>query len=287
MNPLIISAAITGSVRPGTRGANHPVRFDHVVQEALAAWRAGASILHLHARLPDGMPTGELSASRSLVQQLREAGCDAVISLSAGDNGATASHAQRIAVPSAGSELVTLSAGSFNIGQRLYDNAPDFLRQLAGAMKERGTRAEIEVIDTGHLHGIEELVSQRLLQPPYLFNLVFGIPGGFPCEPELLPVMLRRLPQPNQWMVSCQTDDAEVARRFAFAAFAAGGHVRTGMEDCSWLRPGEPARSNADQVELWVKTATLWGRAVASPRQARELLGLAGPLGFASAGGEH
>lgn len=286
MAPFIISAAITGSVRPGTRGVQHPVRFDHVLQESLAAWRAGASILHLHSRLPDGMPTGELSASRALVQALREAGCDAIISLSAGDNGATASHMQRIAVPSAGSELVTLSAGSFNIGRRLYDNSPDFLRQLAGAMKEHGTRAEIEVIDTGHLHGIKELVDQGLLQPPYLFNLVFGIPGGFPCEPELLPVMLRRLPHPHQWMVSCQTDDAEVARRFSFAAFAAGGHVRTGMEDCSWLRPGEPARSNADQVELWVKTAALWGRPVASPRQARELLGLDDRHGSASVAGE-
>lgn len=274
MKPLIISAAITGSARPGSRSEFHPVRFDDVVSQAFDAWGAGAAMLHLHARLPDGTATGDLDASRHLVAALRAQGCDAIISLSGGDNGATASPAQRIAVPAAGSDLVTLSAGSFNMGQRRYDNSPAFLQQLAANMQCHRIRPEIEVIDTGHIHGIENLIDQGLLTGPYLFNLVFGIPGGFPCEPGLLPMVLKLLPSPFEWMVSCQTSDSAIAQRFAFEAFTCGGHVRTGLEDCMFVRPRELATSNAQMVAQWVDTSRIWGRSVATPMQAREMLGL-------------
>jgi len=119
------------------------------------------------------------------------------------------------------------------------------------------------------------LIAAGMIKPPYMIQFVFGVPGGMHPDARLLPILIDRLPPRSEWSISCQTGDPETYVRFMMQAFVENGHVRTGMEDYVYLRPGELATSNAAMVEQWVDTARIWGRPVASPADARALLGIA------------
>ena len=119
-------------------------------------------------------------------------------------------------------------------------------------------------------------VKEGLVKPPYHVQLVFGVPGGIPLDVRMLPILVSRLPPQSEWSVSCQTSHFETFLRFQMAAFTEGGHIRTGMEDHVYLRPGELARNNAEMVEQWSETALTFGRPVATPADARRMLGIVG-----------
>jgi 3-keto-5-aminohexanoate cleavage enzyme len=275
MRPLIITAALTGGGSPKARTPFQPVTHDEIVAEALAAWRAGAAMIHLHARTPSGAPTSDRSSYARLCEAIRAEGCDAILNISAGDNGGQASHAERLALVDVGAEIVSLDAGSFNIGGRLYDNNPRYLHRLAAEMRVVGVKPEIEIFDTGHISTVSRLAAEGLLSPPHFVQFVAGPPGMMPPDTRILALLLEQLPNGCEWCVSAQAgDDHGTHVRLLFWAFSNGGHVRTGMEDTIWLRPGELAVSNASLVEQWVRTAELWGRPIASPAEARRMLGI-------------
>lgn len=274
MKPLIICAAVTGGVPARAKTPHHPVTPAAVADAAVACWRAGAAIVHIHARRPDETTCSDVDAYRDTIERIRAAGCDAILSLSAGDDGGRTEHAQRLRVVEAGEELVSLDLGPINLGARMYDNRPSYLREMAKRMLERRVKPEIDVLDSGHLDSLAWLIKEGLVTPPYHIQLVFGVPGGLPLDPRLLPVLLSRLPPDSEWSISCQTSDFETFLRFQMAAFVDGGHVRTGMEDHVYVRPGELARGNEDMVAQWVQTANTWGRPVASPADVRRMLGI-------------
>jgi 3-keto-5-aminohexanoate cleavage enzyme len=246
-----------------------------IVAEAVECWKAGASIVHIHTRGEDGETTTDVGLSRELCKAIRDAGCDAVLSLSAGDDGGKANHAQRLALAECGAEVVTMAAGSFNLGNRLYNNKPDYLRQMSGRTRELGIRPEIEIFDSGHVATVSAFQDEGLLVPPHFVQFLTGPRGTLPPDSRLLALLVERLPPGTQWSVSAQTgDDHALHVRLLLWAFANGGHVRTGMEDMVWLRPDVLAESNVQLVEQWTKTAALLGRPIASSEDARKLLGL-------------
>ena len=273
MKPLIICAAITGGGPIGTRSPFLPANPDQIVHSALAAWRSGAAVLHLHARDDDGHPRMDGTLYRDLVDNLRRAGCDAIISLSAGDNGGQASHGERLAVADIDADLVSLGTGSFNIGSRIYDNAPAYIRRMARKLSQRGMRPELEIFDSGQLANVQMLLDEGVIRAPAYLQFVFGPPGAMRADARLLDLLIQALPLGVEWAVSNQTADHGTFLELMMQAFLKGGHVRTGLEDHVNLRPGELARSNAEMVEQWVQTARIWGRPVASPTEARRLLG--------------
>ena len=274
MNPLIICAAVTGGAPARSKSPHHPVTPHEVAQAAVACWRAGAAMVHLHARREDGSTTMDLADYRETVDRITATGCDAIINLSAGDNGGRADHTQRLSIAESGADMVSLDAGSFNIGERLYDNRPSYLREMATRMKALGIRPEVELFDLGHFHFLQTLVSEGLLSAPAYIQFVFGAPGALPPDVRLLPLLLEHLPSGAQWAVSAQTGDHQKHLALEMCAFTQDGHVRTGMEDYVHVRPGELAKTNADMVEQWVATAQIWGRPVASPETARQMLGI-------------
>ena len=274
MQPLIICAAVTGNAPARVKTPHHPVTPAAVADAAVESWRAGAAIVHIHARHPDESTSNGVDAYRDTVQRIRATGCDAILSLSAGDDGGRADHAQRWAVTEVGEELVSLDLGPINSGKRLYDNRPSYLREMAKRMNELRVTPEIDVFDMGHLDSLAALIKEGLVKPPYNIQFVFGVPGALPLDVRLLPVLLSRLPPESEWSISCKTSDCQTFLRFQMAAFIEGGHVRTGMEDYVYLRPGELAPSNAEMVTQWVDTARIWGRPVASPQDARRILGV-------------
>ncbi|MEQ8441334.1 MAG: 3-keto-5-aminohexanoate cleavage protein [Alphaproteobacteria bacterium] len=278
---LIICAAVTGGAPPKSRSPFHPTTMDDIADEAVESWRAGAAIIHLHARDPEGTPILSVEAYEELAQEIRFRECDAVLNVSAGDNGGRADHSTRLSIADTSVEMVSLDIGSFNISGRLYNNAPDYTEELSRRLKDSKVRPEIEIFDTGHLQEVNRMAEMGLLEAPYYIQFVFGVPGGMRADPLLLERLVELLPEETHWCVSCQTTDPIVYRRIMLATFAMGGHVRTGMEDIVHLSPGVLARSNAEFVKQWVETAAAWGRPVLSAEEAREVLALRGSIATA------
>ena len=232
-------------------------------------------MVHIHARRDDGSTTSDVADYRRTVDLIKASGCDAIINISAGDNGGRASHSERLAAVDVDVEMVSLDAGSFNIGNRLYDNSPHYLREMSARMKSKNIVPEIEVFDLGHMYMVNKLDEENLLTRPAFVQFVFGLPGGLPLDPRILPFLLEKLPPGAEWAISSQAPDTEKYLQMALLAFAQGGHVRTGMEDMVYLRPGELAATNALLVEQWTATARIWGRPIATPEIARQMLGIA------------
>lgn len=274
MKPLIICAAVTGGSPAKSKTPHHPITPQAVADEAVACWRAGAAMIHIHARLEDGSTIMEVGAYMNIVERIQAAGCDAIINLSAGDDGGKADHKMRLSIADAAVEMVSLDAGPINIGNRIYNNSLSYLEEMAGRMMKKNIKPEIEIFDVGHIAAIDGLIKKGLLKAPYYMQFVFGVPGGMPTDPRMLPLCLEHMPENTEWAISAQTSDPSKYIALQMPAFVQGGHVRCGMEDFVYLRDGELATSNAQCVEQWTETAKIWGRPVASPKDARKILGI-------------
>jgi 3-keto-5-aminohexanoate cleavage enzyme len=275
--PLIISAAITGGGRPKQRGPQQPVLPAEIVAEAIACWHAGAAIAHIHARDDSGETTSDPARHVAIRDAIRAGGCDIIVNFSAGDDGGKADHETRLSiVRDGGGEMASLSCGSFNVGRRLYDNRPEFLQRSALMMRDFGVRPEVEVIDTGNMYLVDAFVREGLIPRPSLVQFGFGLPGGMPARTALLDQLVESLPPGLEWGVICQSPRHEDYLRMAMAAFTRGGHVRTGIEDIAMVNTSDTAANNAELVHQWAQTARIWGRPIASPGVARQMLGFGG-----------
>jgi 3-keto-5-aminohexanoate cleavage enzyme len=271
--PVVIQCAVTGSQDPDpVRRPTVPVTRDAIVAEALAAWRAGAAVLHLHAREEDGTPTQDAARFAVLVDGLREAGCDAVVNLSTGTAGGRFVRDARLAPLELAPEMASFDCGTINFGERIFEGDLPFLRRMAQAFREHGVRPELECFDTGHVGLALQLRDEGLLEDPLVVQFVLGVPGtGVPPTVEMVEHLRRLLPAGARWSV-CAIGSAQLALN-AYCILA-GGHVRTGLEDNLYFRRGERA-SNRALVERIVRLARELERPLATPEQARTLLGLA------------
>lgn len=272
-DPLIIQCAVTGSANPDPeRRPNLPVTPQQIIDEALAAWRAGATVLHLHAREDDGTPTQDHSAFARIVDGIRAGGCDAILNLSTGTAGGRAERDDRLQPLELKPEMASFDCGTINFGERIFEGDLPFLRRMAEAFKRSGTRPEIECFDTGHVGLALQLQGEGLLPAdPLVVQFVLGVPGtGVPATVRQIEHLRGLLPPETRWFVAA-TGAAQLPMN-AYCVLA-GGHVRTGLEDNLYYRRGERA-TNAQLVERVVGLAGELERPVADARQARELLGL-------------
>ncbi len=268
----MIQCAVTGSADADPeRRPNLPTAPADVVDEAVAAWRAGAAVIHLHARAHDGTPTQDADAFGRLVEAIRERGCDAVLNLSCGTAGGRAFRDERLAPLALRPELASFDAGSVNFGDRIFEGDLPFLRRMAAAFAEHGVAAELECFDTGHVGTALALAEEGLLPAPLRFQFVLGIPGtGVPATVAQVEHLRRLIPGDAPWSV-CAAGRAQLPMNAL--CLLAGGHVRTGLEDNLWFRRGERA-TNAMLVERCVRLAHELDRPVAGPDEAREILRL-------------
>jgi len=271
-DPVVIQCAVTGSTAPDPeRAPNLPLTADAIVAEALAAWRAGAAVVHLHAREPDGTPTQDVEAYRLLVDRLRDAGCEAVVNLSCGTAGGRAVRDERLDPLALRPEMASFDAGTINFGERIFEGDLPFLRRMAAAFREHGVRPELECFDTGHVGLVLQLRDEGLLDDPLVVQFVLGVPGsGVPATVDQVQHLRRLLPPGARWSV-CAIGRAQLPLN-AFCILA-GGHVRTGLEDNLWYGRGDRA-TNARLVERAVRLAGELQRPVATPDEARAILGL-------------
>jgi 3-keto-5-aminohexanoate cleavage enzyme len=272
-DPLIIQCAVTGSAdADAERRPNLPVTPGQIVEEALAAWRAGATVLHLHAREDDGTPTQDRDAFALLVDGIRDAGCDAVLNLSTGTAGGRSERDDRLAPLALEPEMASFDCGTINFGDRIFEGDLPFLRRMAGAFERHGVRPELECFDTGHVGLALQLQREGLLPAdPLVVQFVLGVPGtGVPATVRQVEHLRGLLPAQTRWFVA-----AAGAAQLPMTAYSilAGGHVRTGLEDNLHFRRGERA-SNAQLVERVVRLAAELERPIADAATTRALLGL-------------
>ena len=272
-DPVVIQCAVTGSQTPDPEArSNLPLTPREIIDEAVAAWRAGAAVLHLHAREEDGTPTQDVDAFRVLVDGIRETGCDAIINLSTGSAGGRSERDDRLQPLQLDPEMASFDCGTINFGDRIFEGDLPFLRRMGEAFRERRTRPELECFDTGYVGLALQLREEGLLEDPLIVQFVLGVPGsGVPATVAQVEHMRRMLPADARWSV-CAIGPAQLPLN-TYCTLA-GGHVRTGLEDNLYYRRAERA-TNAQLVERNVRLAAELERPVATPDQAREILAIA------------
>lgn len=269
MKKLVITAALVGGELIREDTPYLPLSPSEIAEEACACCKAGAAIIHLHARDAKGNPTQDAEAFREIIRLIKEK-CDPIIQVSSGGSiGMTAE--ERMQPLKLNPEMASLTAGTVNFGNGVFYNSPDVLIKFASAMKERGVKPEIEIFDAGMVANALWLEKKGLLTPPLHFDLVLGVPGGLPASVKNLLFVVESLPEESTWSVA---GIGSQQLTMAVSAIILGGHTRVGLEDNIYIKKGELSKGNVPLVERVVRLADELGREVASPEQARDILGL-------------
>ena len=269
MEKLIITVALTGAeVRKEDQPAL-PITPQEIATAAEACAKAGASIVHLHARMPDGTPTQDKAVYREIIAAVRER-CDVIVQVSTG--GAVGMTAQeRLDPVSLRPEMATLSMGTVNFGNDVFMNHPTDMEAFAKAMQEHGVKPELEIFDAGMIATASRWIKKGLLPVNAHFDLVLGVPGAMPATPEALMYLKSQLPGGATWTVA---GIGPAQLQLGTMAIVLGGNVRVGFEDNVYFRKGELATSNAQLVQRIADISRLLERPVATPAESRGILGL-------------
>lgn len=268
VDPLIITVAPVGAEVMPDQTPYLPVTPAQLGETARAIRAAGASIVHVHCRNDDGTNTHDVERFRQARDAIRGAG-DLIVQFSTG--GAIGMTPQERAAPLAlRPEMATLTCGTVNFGDDIFENSFPIMRGIAAKLDEFGVVPELEVFDLGHLSNAKRLAKEGAIRLPAHVDFVLGVPGALDASVENLVDCVRGLPLGCSWSV------AGIGRMqliLAAVAVAMGGHVRVGLEDNLYYSKGRLAR-NEELVARVARIAEELGRPVATPDQARELLRL-------------
>ncbi|MGH4126242.1 MAG: 3-keto-5-aminohexanoate cleavage protein [Clostridium sp.] len=273
MGKLIITAAICGAEVTKEHNPNVPYTVEEIAIEAEKAYSAGASIIHLHVRKDDGTPTQDRERFKACMEAIKDRCPDAIVQPSTG--GAVGmSNAERLQPVDLRPEMATLDAGTCNFGgDDVFVNTENTIKEFGQKMMELSVKPEIEVFDKGMIDMAIRLQKKGFIKTPMHFNFVMGVNGGISATPRDLVFMAGSIPAGSTYTVS---GIGRSEFQMAAMAIVMGGHVRVGFEDNVYIEKGIPAKSNAELVERVVRLAKELGREIATPQEAREILGLQG-----------
>lgn len=288
--PMIVCAAITGGMHGKEMNINLPETPEEQAEQTHDAFKLGASIVHVHARDPEKLyqSSGNPQQFRLINALIREKCPDIIINNTTGGTPGMPVEA-RLAALDANPEIASLhlSTGGFRakfkerkapiphprpeIELKIGVDSPDAPDSCARLMLERGIKPEIEIFQHGELRTMESLVYQGLLQAPYLVQIVMGTGWGVSAMPSNLTAYIAELPSNSVWFVA-----AMGPFQFPLCALgiALGGNVRVGMEDNVYASRGQLLKDNAEAVERVIRMAKDMNREIATPAQAREMLGI-------------
>ena len=285
----MISCAVTGSADSPKRNPAVPVSPAQIAQSCIDAAKAGAAIVHIHVRDPQ---TTRLSMDgalyREVVERIRDSGSDVLINLTTGPGARFVPDAENPAMPGPSTNLsrpdvrvrhvvelrpdiCSLDMGSMNMGGRVFINTPEHLETMAVAIRDAGVLPELEVFETGHLLLAKRMIETGHIKSPGMFQICLGIAWGQPATPEAMTYMRNLLPSGSPWFAFGIS-----LHQFPMVAQSVllGGHVRVGLEDNLYLEKGKLAPSNAALVEKAARIIEVLGDHVATPAEAREILGI-------------
>ena len=273
MEKLIITAAICGAEVTKEHNPNVPYTVREIGIEAEKAFLAGASIIHLHVREDDGTPTQELKRFQISVDEIKERCPDVIILPSTG--GAIGMSTEERLQPifmKPQPEMATLDMGTMNYGgDEIFVNTENTIINFAKEMNSRGIKPELECFDKGMIDMALRLHKKGIIKEPMHFNFMMGVNGGIAATPRDLLYLVNSIPKGSTFTVGG-------IGRYEFSmvsmSIVLGGHARVGFEDNIYLSKGVLAKSNSDLVEKVVRISKELGRDIASPYDARIILGL-------------
>ncbi|MBD0413873.1 BKACE family enzyme [Oryzicola mucosus] len=287
-DPTIITCAVTGNITSPSQTPYLPITPEQIANACLEATRAGASIVHIHVRHPDGRPSMELRHYREVVERLRAADEDVIINLTTGPGGRFIPSEDDPKVAAPGTtllpprqrvehiaalrpEICSLDFNTMYSGTSVVINTPQNLAIMAEIIRDAGVLPELEVFDTGDIQLANHFLQEGRLDGPALFQIVLGVRYGAIATPETLLYMKSLLPAGSHWA-------AFGVGRFEFPilaqAWLLGGHVRVGLEDNIYLEKGVLAESNTVLVQKAVRVVKELGGRIATVGETREMLKL-------------
>lgn len=286
--PTILTCAVTGNITTLEQTPYLPITPEQIAEAGLEAVRAGAAIIHVHVRHDNGRPSMELKHYREVMERLRAADEDVVINLTTGpgqrfipseDNPSIAAPGTTLIRPeprvshieALRPELCSLDFNTMYSGTSVVINTPTNLGIMAERIQAAGVRPEVEVFDSGDIQLLNDMVRQGKIEAPVFCQIVLGVRYGAIATPETLAYLKSILPP------TCNWGGAGVGR-FEYPmlaqAWLLGGHIRVGLEDNIYIEKGVLAQSNAQLVEKAGRIVRELGGRLASPGEAREILGL-------------
>ena len=298
---VIVTCAVTGAIHTPSMSPYLPITPDEIAEAAIGAAKAGAAIVHLHARnSKDGSPTQDPAVFKQFLPKIKSAS-DVVINLTTGGSPAMTVDERLRPAAELKPEVASLNMGSMNFGlyemigrtkefkydwekpylagsdERIFKNTFRDIARILETCRDNDTRFEIECYDIGHLYTAAHFLDRRLIKPPLFIQSVFGIRGGIGPHPEDVLHMKRTADRlfgdAYHWSVL-----GAGRNQMFIAALSAvmGGNVRVGLEDSLWLGRGQLAKSNAEQVAKARRILEELGLSIATPDEAREMLKLKG-----------
>ena len=272
MDKLIISACICGAEVTKENNPAVPYTVEEVVREAKSAYDAGAALIHLHVRWDDGTPTQDKGRFQEMVDAIRKECPDVIIQPSTGGAvGMTDLERLQSTEITPTPEMATLDCGTCNFGgDEIFINTDNTIANFGDIMQERGIKPECEVFDKGMIDLALKAAKKGHIKYPIHFDFVLGV--QMTATVRDLVIMATSIPAGSTWTA---TGIGKNAWGIAAATIAMGGHVRVGFEDNVYMSKGVLAKSNGEMVERVVQMAKLLNREVATPAEAREILGLA------------
>jgi 3-keto-5-aminohexanoate cleavage enzyme len=270
--PLIITVAITGAVPKKKDNPAVPVTPAEQVESTHEAFEAGASLVHIHVRNPDESPGSDPELYGRVQEGVRKHCPGMIVQFSTGGRGRD--QKLRGAMLHLKPDMASLATGSVNFPAQIYENPPDFVEGLAKTMLENDIKPEVEVFDLAMLYNAANLVKKGLLKSPPHVQFVMGIPNAMPARRTIFDFLRSEikdvLPRATWVAAGVGRHQWEVNQW----CMETGGHVRTGLEDNLRIEPDRLAASNAELVKKVVDACEKYSRKVATPAEARQILGL-------------
>jgi 3-keto-5-aminohexanoate cleavage enzyme len=266
---LILTAAIVGAETTRAQTPHLPISAQEIADEAARCAEAGASVIHLHVRKPDGTPSQSRELFGEAIARIREK-CDVIVQTSTG--GAVGMGVDERAEPLfCKPEMATLNCGTLNFGDDVFVNTRPLIRDLAARIRAAGSVIELECYEVGHVDEALALEKEGAIVTPLHFQFVLGVPGGIGAREDVLRFLVTQVPVGATWGVAAvgrhQRPMTELAMRL-------GGHARVGLEDNIYLDKGVLAEGSAPLVARAAEYGRSIGREVVEPSRARELLGI-------------
>ena len=271
MDKLIISCCICGAEVTKENNPAVPYTVEEIAREAKSAYDAGAALIHLHVRWDDGTPTQDKGRFQECVDAIRKVCPDVIIQPSTGGAvGMTDLERLQSTEITPTPEMATLDCGTCNFGgYEIFINTDNTINNFGDIMKERGIKPECEVFDKGMIDLALKAAKKGHIDYPIHFDFVLGV--QMTATVRDLVFMATSIPAGCTWTA---TGIGKTAWDIAAATIAMGGHVRVGFEDNVYMSKGVLAKSNGEMVERVVQMAKLMNREVATPAEARQILGL-------------
>jgi uncharacterized protein (DUF849 family) len=286
---VIITCAITGNLTRPEQSPYLPITPQQIGDSALEAAEAGACVAHIHVRDPEtGRPSMSIDLYRDVMDRIRARDKRLIINLTTGPGGRFVPSEQDPKVAGPGTtlmvpekriehiellrpEICTLDLNTMNSAGQVVINTPPNVRRMAARMRAAGVLPELELFDSGDIHLARDLIADGTLQGPPLCTLVLGVKYGFDPSPETMMYARDLLPEGSIWAAFGigRSEFAMVAQSYLL-----GGHVRVGLEDNLYMAKGVLAKSNAELVGHAALILKSLGAAIATPAQAREIIGL-------------